>query len=687
MGLLSWLNRIVERRVQAALAEERAALVKTQATLKWERQRQPREDAALAPTYEERIQGFIPRIFQRTPAHFVPAGAGTGVHEGTGLDAAPAHVREMIDVYGIQPGIPAAVMGWYAAQSFIGHQTSAILAQHWLIKKACLVPARDAVRKGYKVNLTAKNGSEVPPEAIKELERIDKKHKIIKQCRELVYFARVFGVRHALFEVDGLDYTAPFNIDGVRPGSYRGISQIDPYWLMPELDIKAMSDPSWRHFYEPTYWRLPDGRRVHHSHLVIVKTSEVADVLKPTYNFGGIPLPQEIYNRVYAAERVADEAPELALTKRLITMTGSLENYIANTSEVTERLEAFNQVRNNHGFLITDEEEQVQQHDTSLADFDALLMSQYQLVAAIANVPATKLIETSPKGFNATGDHESENYGDELESIQTNDMEPLVDRHHEIAARSGLNLKYGLEFQMSVNWNPTRTPRPEEIADLNLKKSQTGQALVGSGAITEDEERDRVKNDPDSGYSGIGEREEEELEDYADLLEGEAGFGLDAGNFKEEAHKRDNDGKFSGSSGAEKAVTTSEAEKQQKIDSIKLDLSKDNTLPGLNAETLQELGGIADKPVLLKKNIIEKNKERHPDVDPAEYANIIGRSLYKPDAVVRGHQDKPYFNFLSSAGANKSSITLLEVAETKNNYEIINMHWLGGRQRKQKERK
>lgn len=294
--------------------------------------------------------------------------------------------------------------------------------------------------------------------------------------------------------------------------------------MVPELDVAAMANPAGRHFYEPTYWRLPDGRRVHRSHFVIVKTSDVADILKPTYMFGGIPLPQEIYSRVYAAERVADEAPELALTKRLVTMSGSLENYIANTNEVTERLNAFNRVRNNHGFLITDEEETINQHDTSLADFDAVLMSQYQLVAAIANVPATKLIETSPKGFNATGEHESENYADELESIQTNDMTPLVDRHHQIAVRSELGPKYGILFEVAIEWNPTRSPKPSEIADLNLKKAQTGQALVQSGAISEDDERNRVMNDPDSGYSGMADREDEDLEDedLEDIANGQA---------------------------------------------------------------------------------------------------------------------------------------------------------------------
>ena len=69
-------------------------------------------------------------------------------------------------------------------------------------------------------------------------------------------------------------------------------------------------------FYEPQYWRV-GGKRIHKSHLWISRGDEVADILKPSYLYGGVPVVQQIFERVYAAERTANEAPILALTKRL----------------------------------------------------------------------------------------------------------------------------------------------------------------------------------------------------------------------------------------------------------------------------------------------------------------------------------------------------------------------------------
>jgi len=139
------------------------------------------------------------------------------------------------------------------------------------------------------------------------------------------------------------------------------------------------------------------------------------------------------------------------------------------------------------------------------------------------------------------------------------------------------------------------------------------------------------------------------------------------------------------SSSEEVSGVTSEAEKQAKIDSIVINPDGDSTLPGLNKEELSRLG-IEDKPVLLKQGIIEKNMKHHPDVSPSEYKQIVGSALYKPDAVLEGNAKKPYFNFISRTGPDKSAISLLQVKKTgSGNLEVVNMHWIDDAGRKSKE--
>ena len=67
--------------------------------------------------------------------------------------------------------LPPAMVLWYASQTFIGYQMCALLAQQWLISKACLMPAKDATRNGYEI--TVNDGSEVDPEILDEIRRLD----------------------------------------------------------------------------------------------------------------------------------------------------------------------------------------------------------------------------------------------------------------------------------------------------------------------------------------------------------------------------------------------------------------------------------------------------------------------------------------------------------------------------------
>lgn len=120
---------------------------------------------------------------------------------------------------------------------------------------------------------------------------------------------------------------------------------------------------------------------------------------------------------------------------------------------------------------------------------------------------------------------------------------------------------------------------------------------------------------------------------------------------------------------------------QQKINSVKIDFTKDNILPELNEEDLEELG-VESKPVLLKKSVVDRNLREHPDVKKEDYNKIIGEALYNPDAVFPANAEKPYFNFLARLNNEKSSVVLLEVANNKDNYEIVHLHWAKNKQRR-----
>lgn len=398
--------------------------------------------------------------------------------------------------------IPVAQVYWYGSQSFIGYPMCSMLSQHWLIMKCCLMPARDAVRKWFEI--TSNDGTEIKPEVIAEINEADKVFRLKKNLIEFVQKGRVFGIRVALFVVDTDNpreyYGNPFNIDAVKPGTYRGISQIDPYWCTPVPDEVNTSMPADIHFYEPTWWQI-QGIRYHRSHLLIFRTEELPDVLKPSYSYGGVSIPQKIYERVYASERTANEAPMLALTKRTTVMTTDLAAAQADPDKFYAKMAKWSQDWNNYGIKNIGLDDKVEQHETSLADLDAVIMTQYQLVAAAANVPSVKLLGTSPKGFNATGEFEESNYHEELESLQSEFLTEMVQRHHALVIKSLISPNAPLET--GIMWNSLDAMTAKEMAELNKLKADTGATLSSVGAIDGQDERNRIISDGESGYNGL----------------------------------------------------------------------------------------------------------------------------------------------------------------------------------------
>lgn len=488
-------------------------------------------------------QKLLARSFQRTSEDMKPVNA-----KGHAMDAACVG-GSLKNVFGVSNYADDIIFTHFAQQGFIGYQACALLAQNWIINNACSVPCEDAIRPGYEISLNQDIELEDQDLLVKIKQVSERKYNISNIARNFARNNKIFGCALALPVVDGIDYAKPFNIDGVRRGSYKGISLIEPYWVMPELDMEATSAPESLHFYEPTWWRLPNGKRIHRSHVIYITGDEVPDVLKPTYYFGGLPLTQQIYERVYASERVANEAPLMALTKRMLIADGNIEAYLMNEEDAEKKLQKLSYCRDNYGVFFKRPGDNVQQIDTSLTDFDALIMTQYQLVASIARMPATKLLKTQPKGFNATGEYEMKDYIQELQHIQDNQMKPLIERNNLLVEKS----EFGYSYELEAKFNPVDMPTERELAEVRKIDADTDAVLINAGAISPEEARARIIADPNSGYNGLPAEmphsdfmEENFLDD--ETAAGEQLFGeqpeqtLDEWN--EEDHPRDDDGKF-----------------------------------------------------------------------------------------------------------------------------------------------
>lgn len=412
---------------------------------------------------------------------------------------------------------------WYSSNAFIGFPTMAIIAQNPFIAKACIIPVKDAIRKGWEI--TCNEDSEIDPKIFTRLKELDKKFNIKKKLINQSQFTKIFGIRVAIFDVESTDpeyYEKPFNLDGVKKGAYRGIKQVDPYWCVPYPTSANLIDPTNLDFYEPTYWMV-NGKKFHKSHLVITKGDEVADILKPTYQYAGLSLTQKIYQRLYSSEKLADEVPKLALSKRTnVYKISGISKYLTQMDKFKEKMNNWINLKDNYGVKFADKEDEIQQLDTSLADLDVNIMTQYQLVCSIANIPSYKFLNAPMKGF-SSGETEESSYHEYLENIQDYELTPLLDRHYELLIKSYILPEFDKSFKATIKWNELDSIGEKERAEINFIKSQTDRNYSDAGLLLAEDIQTRLIKDETSDFNGIELTKPEEF----DVTEYENGNAMD----------------------------------------------------------------------------------------------------------------------------------------------------------------
>lgn len=439
-------------------------------------------------------------------------------------------------VQGVSPQINDVindtVWAHYGHDTYIGWSACAVLAQNPIIHLACLIPAEDAIASGYNFTYADhadadKDGDGQPDnDFLTALKKATERMRINEACTKLTYNKRVFGTGIAIpviYDKQGKPYdmSRPFNADGLKGVNYKGFKVIDPYWLTPQFEKDATTDPMNPRFMQPTWYRMPDGRSVHYTWFIKVDNAEVADILKPTYYYGGMPITQMIYKRVWCADRTANEAPLLAMSKRMLVVDANVQQLIKNKSYVYKLMKVITKCRTNFGVFFKSPTSNIQQIDTSLTDFEECMFSQYQLVASLAQIPATKLLQTPPKGFNSTGEFEWKIYAQLLETVQACDFRPLIEKHIEI-----LTASKGKKHVVTVTFNAVDAPSEKERAEIESMKSNTRANYVQNGIVTPEEVRDVMRNDEEGEFSSIAKENpdlshQQEIEEALKKIDGE----------------------------------------------------------------------------------------------------------------------------------------------------------------------
>lgn len=438
----------------------------------------------------------------------MPHGARPGFGPGAGPcnkpmdDTAFAMLTDPLMRFPINP----KVLKHFQSRMWITFSASAIISTHEIVNLACSLPGKDAIAHGYKVVCNSDEHQQTKETREKHDANEVRFHHQIKVaadkmgmnevCAKLNYYKKVYGVGIAIprvkfkedarspFDSSGntpYSYADPYNPEMIEPGSYRGFAIVDPTWITYDFEPEEFLDPISPLFQKPT-WINTHNRRIHHTWCIRVLNAEVPDLLKPSYYYSGLSLTQQLYERVWCADKLANEAPLLAMTKRLLIVDGNIEQMLGDTRHTNLFFKAINYFRDNFSIFVKKPSMNVTQLDTSLADLAPLTSYEYQLVAGIAQIPVTKMFKNVPTGLQSTGEYEWDDYAQTLREIQTNDYTPLLRKHFELYIASFYPERKDLK--LDIEWNSIDIPKEKDMVQMATQLAQTVGSLCSQG-ITE----------------------------------------------------------------------------------------------------------------------------------------------------------------------------------------------------------
>lgn len=279
------------------------------------------------------------------------------------------------------------------------------------------------------------------------------------------------------------------------------------------------SDPLADNYLNPDFWWVL-GCKVHKSRLIRIVSNEVVDLLKPAFNFLGLPQAQILWDYVIHFNDNRHSSNKLlkkfSTTVMKTKMTDVLNGGVAD--DLDRRVDYFVQNRNNDSVTVIDKDlEDIVKLETPLSGVDTITRQSLEYVAAINHTPAVVLLGQSPNGFNATGESDLKNYRDLIDGRNEDLLrEPLTTIFNLIQIHECGRIDPDIEF----SFVPFDKSDENIEAQTNNLKADRYSKLIASGVISPEEARRNLINDKDSGFNDLNADDlpENNVPDYEDDL-------------------------------------------------------------------------------------------------------------------------------------------------------------------------
>lgn len=491
---------------------------------RWQRAAQPIAAARMAPVFDRpdltspplRVtQEMLEALARRT-------GTTSGArppHPFSGLPKPPPGVipanatLAMDDAIG-QPQAEQFFSAWATAsvwgegQYFLGYPYLAELAQRPEYRHISETIAGLMTRKWIKLVSASDTESGALAEKIKKLDEAMKRYDLRGAFNKAMTLDGFMGMGMIYVDLteNPEEIKTPLLRDKVGKltnakigkGSLRGFVVVDPTWVSPI--VYNSTNPLKADFYRPSEWYVM-GQRVNADRLLIVRSREVPDILKASYNFGGLSMSQMAKPYVDNWLRTRQSVSDLLHAFTVFVLKTNFNVLAADVSATMARIAAFVLGRDNKGVMLIDKEsEELTNISAPLGSLDKLQAQAQEQMASVSQLTLVWLLGVTPSGLNASTDGEIRVQYDRIKILQEKVFGAILTDALEIIQLSEFGeIDPGIGYEFLPLWELDDAGR----AAVEKTKADTDAVYMTEGVVTNDEVRDRLAADPLSPYHGL----------------------------------------------------------------------------------------------------------------------------------------------------------------------------------------
>lgn len=288
----------------------------------------------------------------------------------------------------------------------------------------------------------------------------------------------------------------------VGKGDLLRFQNVEPIWMTP--DNYEATDPLAETFYIPESWWVL-GKKISSSRIVQIMQRPMPDILKPAWNFGGLPLTLMAKPYVQNWLRTRQNVSDIINTMRVMVVTTNQADQMGGAKtragSLGRRMRLFQSTMNNFGVLALNTAETFQNVTTPLTGLSDLQNQSQEQICSITNIPIVKYTTNQPAGLGADSDGIIRLFYDTGEAVRENVILPALKRMTDLIQ---LSVFGEIDDDLEWQWEPLYELTEMERMDLEVKKAQIRESDIATGQTTAEEGRKQIAGDENSIYAQSG---------------------------------------------------------------------------------------------------------------------------------------------------------------------------------------